>query len=477
MSMTDIPVGLAYDDVLIVPARSGIRSRSEIDTSSLFTPRIRLQVPIVSANMDTVTMAPMAIAMAKLGCIGVIHRFLRVADQAQEVEKVKRHLGNVVLDPYTVRADQTIADARSEALRRNVTGLVVTDDTRLLVGILTARDLRSASDETLVSDAMTPRDRLIVASAGISLEEARKLMHKHRIEKLPLAEESGILSGLITLRDIALTERFPRSSRDERGRLRVAAAVGVNEDYITRAKALLAAEADALVVDIAHGHSEHAMEATRELKQTFPESEIIVGNVATAEGVADLAQAGADAIKVGIGPGFACSTRLVAGVGVPQFSAVFECAAKAREIGIPVIADGGIRRPADLAKAIAAGASTVMVGSLLAGRDEAPGEVVFRSGRKFKVYRGMASRAAAAAKLELEGRADALDQYVPEGEEMEFPLRGPVSEIVSELVGGLRSGMSYADATTIADFPDKARFIRQTDAGRRESKPGEPGES
>lgn len=475
--MTDIPLGLAYDDVLIVPARSRIASRAQIDTSSSFTPRITLQVPIVSANMDTVTTAPMSIAMAKLGGIGVIHRFLSSADQAREVEKVKRHLGHVILDPYSVTANQTVAEARAEAQAHNVTGLVVTDDSRQLMGLLTARDLRSASDEDLVDDAMTPQDRLIVGRPGISLEEARELMHKHRIEKVPLVEEDGVLRGLITLRDIALTERFPRSSRDDEGRLLVAAAVGVNEDYASRAKALVAAEVDALVVDIAHGHSERAMVATRELKDMFPEVEVVVGNVATAQGVKDLADAGADSVKVGIGPGFACTTRLVAGVGVPQFSAVLECAAAARDLGVPLIADGGIRRPSDVSKAIAAGASTVMIGSLLAGREEAPGEVIVRAGRKFKVFRGMASRAAAAVKLDLAGRADALDQYVPEGEEMEFPLRGPVAEVVSEMVGGLRSGMSYADAATVSEFWERARFVRQTEAGRRESKPGTPGES
>lgn len=475
--MTDIALGLAYDDVLIVPARSRIASRAQIDTSSSFSPRITLQVPIVSANMDTVTTAPMSIAIAKLGGIGVIHRFLRTADQAREVEKVKRHLGHVVLDPYTVTADQMIAEARAEAEAHNVTGLVVTDGARRLRGLLTARDLRSARDEDPVKDAMTPRDRLIVGRPGIALQEARELMHKHRIEKLPLVEEDGLLRGLITLRDIALTERFPQSSRDDEGRLRVAAAVGVNEDYASRAKALVAADVDALVLDIAHGHSERAIAATTELKDMFPDVEIIAGNVATARGVKDLAGAGADAVKVGIGPGFACTTRLVAGVGVPQFSAVLECAAAAREVGRPVIADGGIRRPSDVSKAIAAGASTVMVGSLLAGREEAPGEVIVRAGRKFKVFRGMASRAAAAAKLDLEGRAEALDQYVPEGEEMEFPLGGPVAEIIAEMVGGLRSGMSYADAATVSEFWERARFVRQTEAGRRESKAGTPGES
>lgn len=298
----DVPLGLAYDDVLIVPARSRIASRAQIDISSSFTPGIILQVPIVSANMDTVTTAPMGIAMAKLGGIGVIHRFLPPAGQAREIEKVKRHLGHVILDPYTVTAEQTIAEARAEAEQRNVTGLVVTDESRRLIGLLTARDLRSAGDGDLVSDAMTPRDRLIVGRPGISLQEPRELMHKHRIEKLPLVEEDAVLRGLITLRDISLTELFPRSSRDKEGRLRVAAAVGVNEDYVGRAKVLVTAEADALVLDIAHGHSEHAIRATRELKDAFPDVEIVVGNVATAQGVEDLADAGADAVKVGIGP-------------------------------------------------------------------------------------------------------------------------------------------------------------------------------
>ncbi|HTF59269.1 MAG TPA: IMP dehydrogenase, partial [Actinomycetes bacterium] len=282
------------------------------------------------------------------------------------------------------------------------------------------------------------------------------------------------LAGLITLRDIGLRERWPQATRDGQGRLRVAAAVGVRGGYLARAQALLEADVDALVVDVAHGHADHTIEAVRELKATWPEAEVVAGNVATADGFADLAQAGADAVKVGIGPGFACTTRLVAGVGVPQLTAVLDCAEVARDMGVPLIADGGIRHPGDVAKAIAAGASTVMIGGLFAGRPESPGEVVRRKGREYKVFRGMASLGAAAARLEIEGRGDALDQYVPEGEEMEFPLKGPVAGIVNELVGGLRSGMSYIDATTIPETWDKATFVRQTQSGRLEARPGSP---
>jgi IMP dehydrogenase len=326
-----------------------------------------------------------------------------------------------------------------------------------------------------VAAAMTPVERLVTAPPGIDLDEARKLLDRHRIEKLPLVDDDGRLAGLITLRDIGLRERWPQATRDGQGRLRVAAAVGVRGGYLARAQALLEAGVDALVVDVAHGHADHTIDAVRELKTTWPDCEVVAGNVATAEGFADLAEAGADAVKVGIGPGFACTTRLVAGVGVPQFTAILDCAEVARATGVPLIADGGIRHPGDVAKAIAAGASTVMIGGLFAGRPESPGEVVRRGGRDYKVFRGMASLGAAAARLEIEGRGDALDQYVPEGEEMEFPLKGPVAGIVNELVGGLRSGMSYVDATTIPDAWDKASFIRQTQAGRLESSPGLPG--
>src|ERR671913_458288 len=448
--MTDQPrLALTSEDVLLVPRRSSIRSRRHVSPRSRFTRRVELAIPIVSANMDTVTTSPMAIAMAELGGLGVLHRFLPVDAQAEEVRRVKRYLGQVIEQPYTIAPERTVAEAAAEARRLGVTGLVVVDPERRPVGILTARDMRADAGDTVAS-AMTPAEQLVTARPGIDLDEARKLLDRHRIERLPQA------------------------TRDGQGRLRVAAALGVRGGYLARAQALLDADVDALVVDVAHGHADHTIDAVKELKATWPDSQVVAGNVATAEGFADLAAAGADAVKVGIGPGFACTTRLVAGVGVPQLTAILDCAEVAQATGVPLIADGGIRHPGDVAKAIAAGASTVMIGGLFAGRPESPGEVVRRQGREYKVFRGMASLGAAAARLEIEGRGDALDQYVPEGEEMEFPLKGPVAGIVQELVGGLRSGMSYVDATTIPDAWDKATFVRQTQSGRLESSLGSP---
>jgi IMP dehydrogenase len=472
MSEADIRTGLTYDDVLLVPRRSRVRSRQDVSTRSAFTPGIELEVPIVSANMDTVTMAPMAVAMAQLGGIGVLHRFLPVEAEAAEVRRVKRYLTHVVAEPYVIEAGMSVAEARADARRLQVTGFVVVGPERRLLGLLTARDMLAGEDGQKVADLMTPRERLVTAPAGIALEDARRLLTANRVEKLPLVDGDDRLTGLVTLRDLSLADRYPRATRDGKGRLRVAAAIGIRGDYLIRSEALIDAEVDALVLDIAHGHADAAIEAVRELKSAWPEMEVVAGNVATADGVADLAEAGADAVKVGIGPGFACTTRLVAGVGVPQLSAVLDCAPAARETGVPLIADGGIRRAGHVAMAMAAGASTVMVGSLFAGREESPGDVVRRRGQLFKVYRGMASRSAAAARLAIEGRGDALDQYVAEGEEMEFPLRGSVAGIVEELHGGLRSGMSYVDAATIPEFWEKASFIRQTEAGERESHPG-----
>jgi IMP dehydrogenase len=486
--MTDQPrLALTFEDVLLVPRRSSIRSRRHVSTRSRFTRGVELAIPIVSANMDTVTTAPMAIAMAELGGLGVLHRFLPVDAQVEEARRVKRYLGQVIEQPYTVGPTQTVAEAAAEARRLGVTGLVVVDAERRPVGILTARDMRADAGQAghegdharatlndTVASAMTPAERLITARPGIDLDEARKLLDRHRIEKLPLVGDDGRLAGLITLRDIGLRERWPQATRDDQGRLRVAAALGVRGGYLARAQALLEAGVDALVVDVAHGHADHTIDAVRELKATWPDSQVVAGNVATADGFRDLAEAGADAVKVGIGPGFACTTRLVAGVGVPQLTAILDCAEVARNMGVPLIADGGIRHPGDVAKAIAAGASTVMIGGLFAGRPESPGEVVRRQGREYKVFRGMASLGAAAARLEIEGRGDALDQYVPEGEEMEFPLKGPVAGIVQELVGGLRSGMSYVDATTIPEAWEKASFVRQTQSGRLEARPGSP---
>jgi len=473
--MREPRLGLGYDDVLIVPRRSTVGSRRDVSTTTRFTSGIPLSVPIVSANMDTVTTAPMAITLAQLGGIGAVHRFLDTPLQVAEVEQVKRSLHSVIQDPYTIDVRSTIGRARAESRQRRVTSLLVTDDDRRLLGILTERDVRAATkDDTLVEETMTPYARLVTARPDVSPRQARALMNQHRIEKLPLIDDDGRIAGLITLRDLGMSERYPDATRDQHGRLRVAAAVGTSGDYMARAEALIEVEADALVLDIAHGHADHAIDAVTAIKKAWPECELVAGNVATPEGFRDLAAAGADAVKVGIGPGFACTTRLVAGVGIPQFTAVQDCAAVAREVGVPLIADGGIRRAGDLAKAVAAGASSVMVGSLFAGRSESPGDVVRREGRTYKVYRGMASRSAATARLTAEGKEESLDQYVPEGEEMEFPLQGPASEVIDELVGGLRSGMSYVDATTIEEFWANADFVRQTEAGRQESHPGRP---
>jgi IMP dehydrogenase len=474
--MPELPLALTFDDVLLVPRRSRIRSRADVSTRTQLTRRIALEIPVVSANMDTVTTAPMAIALAQLGGIGVLHRFLSVSDQVADVGRVKRFRTRVISDPHSISPDATLAQARTDAERLGVSGLLVVDAEGRLVGILTTRDVRAGDGADAVADHMTPLERLVTAQPGIGAADALALLHRHRIEKLPLADADGRVAGMVTLRDLEQEARYPQATRDEDGRLRVAAAIGVRGGYLERAEALLDADADALVLDIAHGHANAALEAVSELKRRFPQAEVIAGNVATAGAVRDLVAVGADAVKVGIGPGFACTTRLVAGVGVPQLSAVLDCADAARATGVPMIADGGIRRPGDLAKAIAAGASSVMVGSLLAGRTESPGDVVRRRGRLYKVYRGMASRSAASARLAIEGRGDALDQYVPEGEEMEFPLRGPADEVIAELVGGLRSGMSYLDSATIEEFWANAQFVRQTEAGQRETHPGSPGE-
>lgn len=473
--MNEPRLALTFDDVLLVPRRSRLRSRRDVSTRSWFARGIEVELPVVSANMDTVTTAPMAVAMAQLGGIGVIHRFLPVDQQAAEVSRVKRFLTHVIAQPYTIGPEQSVAAARAEARRLGVTGLVVVDGERRPLGILTARDLRAATETQAVREAMTPAERLITAPPEIGLDAAAKLLDSHRLEKLPLVGGDGRLAGLITLRDISLTKQYPNATRDGQGRLRTAAAIGVRGGYLERAEALLDAGADALVLDIAHGHADHTLEALRALKTAWPEAVVVAGNVATAEGFRDLAAAGADAVKVGIGPGFACTTRLVAGVGVPQLTAIADCAPEARATGVPLIADGGIRRPGDVAKAVGAGASTVMVGGMLAGRTESPGEVIRRGGRLYKVFRGMASQGAAAKRLEIEGRGDALDQYVPEGEEMELPVKGPAAEVVGELIGGLRSGMSYVDAASVAEMWDKAAFVRQTAAGQSEARPGTPG--
>jgi IMP dehydrogenase len=472
------PLALTYDDVLLVPCRSGVASRRDVDTSARLTRELRLNLPIVAANMDTVTEARMARAMAREGGIGVIHRFMPIEQEAEEVQRVKRPeeaAGGRRL--HTIAPTRTVAEATALMGRHNVNSLLVVGDGDRLLGIVTSRDVlfEDSQSSRRVADVMTGGEELVTAPVGTGLDEARRVLHEHRLEKLPLVDEAGRLRGLITARDVLRVAEHPRAVRDAQGRLVVAAAIGAVGDYLERAEALVAAGADVLVVDIAHGHAEHSLRATRQVKQAFPSVQLIAGNVATAEGTRDLAAAGADAVKAGVGPGAACSTRIVAGVGVPQLSAVLECATAAAELEVPIVADGGVRNSGDLTKALAAGADTVMLGSLLAGTEESPGQTVLRNGGRYKVYRGMASAGAAEARRRRERSEDLLDEMaaavVPEGVEAVVPYRGPLSEVVYQLVGGLRSGMSYLNACNLPELRRNARFVRMTDAGRAESRP------
>lgn len=471
------PLALTYDDVLLVPCRSSIASRRDVDTSTRLTRDLRLNIPIVAANMDTVTEARMARAMAREGGIGIIHRFMSIEQEAAEVQQVKRPeqtIGGRQL--HTIAPTRTVADAITLMGRHNVNSLLVVGQGDQLLGIVTSRDVLFAENTAQpVSGIMTGGDQLVTAPVGTRLEEARRVLHEHRLEKLPLVDDTGHLRGLITARDVLRLSENPSAARDSQGRLVVGAAIGAVGDYMERAEALVAAEVDVLVVDIAHGHSEHALEATRRVKEAFRTVQLISGNVATADGARDLIEAGADGVKVGVGPGAACSTRIVAGVGVPQLTALFECLAVAAEADVPVIADGGVRNSGDLTKALAAGAETVMIGSLLAGTEESPGRTVVRGGGRFKVYRGMASSGAAEARRQRETSEDVLDELaaavVPEGVEAVVPFRGATAEVLYQQVGGLRSGMSYLNARTLTELRAHARFVRMTDAGRSESSP------
>ncbi len=471
------PLALTYDDVLLVPCRSAVTSRRDVDTSTRLTRELRLNIPIIAANMDTVTEARMARAMAREGGIGVIHRFMPIEQEAAEVQRVKRPeeaIGGRQL--HTISPHRKVGDAITLMGRHNVNSLLVVGDGDRLLGIVTSRDVLFAEDTSHPIDrVMTGGDHLVTAPVGTRLEEARRILHEHRLEKLPLVDDTGHLRGLITARDVLRLTEHPNAARDAQGRLLVGAAIGAVGDFLPRAEALVAAEVDVLVVDIAHGHSEHALRATREVKRAFPHVQLIAGNVATADGVRDLADAGADAIKVGVGPGAACSTRIVAGVGVPQLTALFDCVAVADELDLPIIADGGVRTSGDLTKALAAGAATVMVGSLLAGTEESPGRTVLRNGMRYKVYRGMASEGASESRRVRESSEDVLDELaaavVPEGVEAVVPYRGSLAEVLYQHVGGLRSGMSYLNARCLSELRRNARFVRMTDAGRAESRP------
>ncbi len=465
--------GLTFDDVLLVPAESAVLP-NDVSTITRLTRTIALEIPIVSAAMDTVTEARLAIALAREGGIGVLHRNLSISDQVAEVDKVKRSEAGMIVEPVTLPPDALVGEALELMSRYRVSGVPITDPAGVLVGILTNRDLRFGADPAQpVSAVMTSRD-LVTAPVGTTLREAQAILGRHKIEKLPIVDADGRLKGLITVKDIQKRVRYPLSTKDEQGRLRVAAAVGVGPDALERAMALADADVDALVVDTAHGHSRGVIDVVRAIKDAR-DVELIAGNIATAAAAEALIDAGVDAVKVGIGPGSACTTRIVAGVGVPQVTAVYEIFGTAGDQGVPVIADGGITSSGDVAKAIAAGADTVMIGSMLAGTDEAPGEVLLVQGERFKEYRGMGSLAAMRARSfskdrYFQGDVEDVDKLVPEGIEGRVPYKGPLAPIVYQLVGGLRQAMGYCGAPTIEDMK-LAQFVRITGAGLRESHP------
>jgi len=481
--------GLTFDDVLLIPKRSPVASRQDVETVTQLTTTIPLQIPIISANMDTVTEATMAIAMARIGGLGILHRFMTVEQQVQQVKQIKRAEGLMVDSPYVIAADDSIAQARQLMRRYDIGGLVVTaerqadpaavDRQRPMIGLVTQRDVLLAPDEqAAVRTVMTLPEALVTSGPETSLDEARAILHQHRLEKLPLLDAEGNLVGLITAQDVIKRQEHPVATKDDRGRLRVGAAIGVKPEDIERAGALIDAGVDLLVLDIAHGHADHCIAMIQALHRQYPKAQIVAGNVATAEGARELADAGASAIKVGIGPGSICTTRIVTGFGVPQLTAIMDSVEGLDRAGlrVPVIADGGIKTSGDVVKALAAGADSVMIGSLFAGCEEAPGSPVIRDGQKVKVVRGMASLGAAMARHLAEQERDESaesqidwDKVVPEGVEAVVPYRGHVREIVYQLVGGLRSGLSYGGARTIADLQENAEFIEISAAGVRES--------
>ena len=477
MASRNIDEGLTFDDVLLVPKKSIVHSRKEVNTSTNLSRHLQLKIPVISAPMDTVTEHAMAITIAREGGLGVIHRFMSIKQQVEEVLKVKRSESIVIEQPYRMNGDQKLRDARRLMTQYDVSGLLVVDPNEKLEGILTGRDiLFERNPERKVSELMTPIKDMVTASPGLNLKEAERILHQHKLEKLPLIDNEGRLRGLITSKDLLSLEKYPNASKDSKGRLMVGAAVGVKTDYLERAKALHEAGADILVIDVAHAHSDITLEAIRSVRKTIENAELMVGNVATKDGTDDLIAAGADAVKVGIGSGSICITRIVSGAGVPQLTAIIECAKTADQAGIPIIADGGIRNSGDITKAVVAGASTVMLGSLLAGTDESPGMTVMREGRKYKLVRGMASVAASYDRTSKEPETEeeaavGLIDYVPEGVEAFVPFKGSASELIGQLVGGFKSGMSYCGAIEISQMRGKANFIKMSPAGLRESYP------
>ena len=466
--------GLTFDDVLLVPAESRVLP-NDVSTVTRLTPHVSLNIPLISAAMDTVTEARLAIALARAGGLGIVHRNLSVEHQVAEVDKVKRSESGMIVEPVTLAPGNTVAEALELMERYRISGVPITDDEDVLVGILTNRDLRFETDTAQPISALMTSRNLVTAPFGTTLEEAEAILHRNKIEKLPVVDADGRLKGLITVKDISKRIKYPDATKDDQGRLRVGAAVGVGPDAMERAAALVDAEVDVLVVDTAHGHSHGVLEVVRRIRATH-DVQLIAGNVSSAEGALALADAGADAVKVGQGPGSICTTRIVAGVGVPQITAVYDAAQALAGQDVPVIADGGVRNSGDIAKAIAAGADVVMLGSMLAGTDEAPGEVIVAQGERFKEYRGMGSLGAMKARSfskdrYFQGDVEDVDKLVPEGIEGRVTYKGPLAPIVHQVVGGLRQSMGYCGAATIEEMKTATRFTRITPAGLQESHP------
>jgi IMP dehydrogenase len=464
--------GLTFDDVLLVPAKSDILPR-EVSVKTVLSESLQLNIPLISAGMDTVTEADMAIAMARQGGLGIIHKNMSIEQQSEQVDKVKRSESGVISDPFFLTPEHQVYDAEHLMGKYRISGVPVVNnlDERKLVGIITNRDMRFIQDYSIkISDVMT-KEQLITAPVGTTLEEAEKILQKYKIEKLPLVDNSGVLQGLITIKDIEKVIEFPNSAKDKQGRLLVGAAVGVTADAMTRIDALVKAQVDAIVLDTAHGHSQGVIEKVKEVRAKYPALNIIAGNVATAEATKALIEAGANVVKVGIGPGSICTTRVVAGVGVPQLTAVYDCATEARKHGIPVIADGGIKYSGDMVKALAAGAHVVMLGSMFAGVAESPGETEIYQGRQFKVYRGMGSVGAMEKGSKDRYFQEGNKKLVPEGIEGRVPYKGPLADTVHQLVGGLRAGMGYCGAKDLEFLRENAQFIRMSGAGLLESHP------
>ena len=462
--------GLTFDDVLLVPAESDVLPR-DVDVSTYLTKNIKLNIPLISSGMDTVTESKMAIAIAREGGLGVIHKNLTIEEQAGEVAKVKRSEHGIIVDPLFLAPDNILADAVKMMEHYHISGVPICDPDGKLQGIITNRDLRFETNLNKQIKECMIGEGLVTAPVGTSLEEAKKLLREHRIEKLPLVDSEGYLKGLITISDIEKAKMYPNACKDSDGRLRVAAAVGVGADMMERASALVNAKVDVIVIDTAHGHSHGVLNSVRQLREAFPELNIIAGNVATGAATEALIKCGVDAVKVGIGPGSICTTRVVAGIGVPQITAINDCASVARQYGIPIIADGGIKYSGDIAKAIAAGANVVMIGGLLAGTEESPGETIIYQGRSYKVYRGMGSLGAMERGSKDRYFQENADKLVPEGIEGRVPFKGLAAETIFQLVGGLRAGMGYCGAKDIEEMITKTQFIRMTGAGLKESHP------